>query len=89
MMLDDFEQFVTELGADGCRYSEDELRQLHVAVYRMAEFLLDVLRMRRQSKARRRSPQATLDAGADDRTIQLGNPLTPSDEVTISSTASP
>lgn len=89
-MLDDFEQFVADLGSDAARYTPAELRQLHVEVYRMAELLIEIHRSRQQAKKKRRSPQVVVDAGIGDRTIESSAQcLTPPDDAPTSSADPP
>ena len=66
----DFEHFVDGLGPHAKHYTPQQLKQLHLEVRRLADFLLEAYKARTVAKKGQRSPQPFLDGSNGDRTIE-------------------
>ena len=89
-MLNDFDQFVADLGPDAAFYTPTEVRELHVQVHTLAKFLIDVYRTERHPLKKGRSPQVKVDAHHGDRNIdRSAQCLTPPGDAEVSSANPP
>lgn len=88
-MIDDFEQFLLDLGPDAALYTAAELRQLHVEVETIAELLIDLYRSEERARRKQSFPQPEVDANGEGRTIKLETGLTPLNEASASSADPP
>lgn len=69
-MINDFEQFLSDLGPGASRYTPAELRRLHVEVQKISELLIEVYWTDGHKQRKRRSPQMYVDAAYGRRTIE-------------------
>ena len=65
----DFDLFVKTLGPHAKQYSDEQLRQLHVEVRKLAEVLLAVHEAKIAARRKAASPQPNLDGSRTDRTM--------------------
>ena len=82
----EFERFIKELGAAAEKYTEEQLRRLHLEAHAIAEILLAHRKAMRKQRSRARSPQPSVDKGDPDRTI--GSSITSPDDAVEASQAS-